>query len=651
MLREMAESIERLSQNSPLLLVLEDLHWSDYSTLDLIAHLSRRRDPARVMIIGTYRPVDVILANHPLKDVKRELQVHRLCHELPLEYLSEEAVADYLTARFPHHQFPARLRRAIHRRTEGNPLFMVNLVDFLVDRNVIAEGQGSWDFCRDCAEVEHGIPSNIRELIEKQMENLSPEERMVLEAASATGMDFSIVAVAAGLDKSIDWVEKHCEELALRHRFFSLAWLGELPDGTVSPRHRFNHVLYREVPYALIPPMRRVQIHQRIAERGIQIYGNRAGEIAAELAMHFEQSRDWARALEFLALAAKNAVRRSAHREAAELARRGLEVLKSLPDTNERAHQEVTLRMMECTSLIAVKGFAAAEVDKIQALGRQLFSSGGASAQLSNMLYLLLLFDLFSGRINASQETAQQLLKIAEDLADPALIMEAHRAMGATMVEQGKCVEAIEHFDIASGLYPAHRNHRHILTIAHDCKVICECFAARALWALGDRDGALSRMQGALAFAKELAQPRSWVLTAHFAAQLHQFRGEPLQAQTLAREVARLADEYGMDFWVPFGTFDLGWCEAELGDAERGIEQMRQGLDAHMASGAKLWCPQFLALLARQLAKTGRPQEGLDTVTRAVAMAEESGELYALAELSDIRRELESQQHELASAK
>src|SRR6185312_9019802 len=134
MLREMADAIDALSSESPLLFVLEDLHWSDYSTLDLVSYLARRGDRASLMIIGTYRPVDLILGDHPLKGVKRELQAHGLCRELALEYLSEDKIADYLTAKFPSHQFPPRFRRMIHRRTEGNPLFMVNLLDYLTDQ-------------------------------------------------------------------------------------------------------------------------------------------------------------------------------------------------------------------------------------------------------------------------------------------------------------------------------------------------------------------------------------------------------------------------------------------------------------------------------------------------------------------------------------
>ncbi|HXY02514.1 MAG TPA: AAA family ATPase, partial [Terriglobales bacterium] len=389
MLREIAEAIEILSSETPLLLVLEDLHWSDYSTLDLVSHLARRRDPARLMVIGTYRPVDVIVADHPLKGVKRELQAHGLCCELALERLSEEVVGKYLSARFPGHQFPARLRQTVYRRTEGTPLFMVDLVEYLADQKAIVEEQGSWTLRLDLSEVERGVPSNLRELIQKQIERLSPDERTVLEAASVAGMECSSVAIAAGLENTVEWVEEHCEELARRHHFLSPAWLVELPDGTVTPRHRFIHVLYREVPYRLMAPMRRSQIHHRIGERGIAIYGDRVSEIAAELAMHFEQSRDWPRALEYLLQAAENAAACSAHHEAIDLADRGMEALKFLPEAAEHAKQEMKLLMILSVSMAAIKGFASAEVEKINARGRELFWRHGPSPELFYMLWSL----------------------------------------------------------------------------------------------------------------------------------------------------------------------------------------------------------------------------------------------------------------------
>jgi DNA-binding winged helix-turn-helix (wHTH) protein/energy-coupling factor transporter ATP-binding protein EcfA2 len=639
MLREMADAIETLTSESPLLLVLEDLHWSDYSTLDLVSYLARRR-PARLFVIGTYRPVDVILGDHPLKGVKRELQAHGLCHELPLEYLAEEVVEQYLRARFPRHQLPSRLRGAIYRRTEGNPLFMINLVKYLTDQDIIVEEEGTWKLRGELSEVEDSVPANLRQLIEKQIERLTPDERTVLEGASVAGMECSSVAIAAGLNLPVEWVERHCEELARRHQFLSPGWLVELPDGNVTVRYRFVHILYRDVPYRLMPPMRRSQIHHRIAESGVAIYGSRASEITAELAMHFEQSRDWARALEYLLQAAENATRKSAHHEAAGLARRGLEALKPLPKSIELTRQEITLRMILTVSLMATKGFASSEVANFSADGKYVSELSGASPQSFNMLYLVGFSYIMSGNIRPALAIADRLLGLAAKLKDPTLDMEAHRAMGVTLIEQGKCTEALEHLNQASDLYSANRHHPYTLNIGHDCKVLSECFAGRALWTLGFPDAALRRMQGAFAFAKELSHPQSSVGAAHFACELHQLRGEPLLAQLQAREVLKLADEYGLEYWVALGKIDLGWADAELGDLQHGIEQLQQGVAAYQATGGKLWCPRFLSLLACAFGKAARVEEGLTAITEALTMAELNGETYAMPELLRIKGEL-----------
>jgi DNA-binding winged helix-turn-helix (wHTH) protein/predicted ATPase/KaiC/GvpD/RAD55 family RecA-like ATPase len=640
MLREMAEAIETLTLQSPLLLVLEDLHWSDYSTLDLLSYLARRRDPARLMVIGTYRPVDVIVGEHPLKGVKRELQAHGLCHELPLEYLSKGVIKEYLAARFPGHEFPLQLRRTICRRTGGNPLFIVNLVDYLEDQKVIVEDQETWKLRVGISEVEQEVPINLRQLIETQIERLSPDERTVLEGASVAGLECSCVAIAAGLDMPIAWVEKHCEELARRHQFLSPAWLVELPDGTITPRHRFIHVLYRDVPYRLIPAMRRSQIHQRIAERGVVIYGSRKSEIAAELAMHFEQSRDWPRALEYLSQAAENAAAHSAHHEATDLATRGLEALRFLPESAERAQQEIKLRMTLGVSLMATKGFASAEAEVVNARSRELFLLRGPSPELFFMLWSLGLYYQFGGELRSSLRISDQLVQLAEELRDGALIMEAHRSQGGALVLLGRYAEGLEHLVKAAALYSVHRDHRYRAFIGRDCKVICDGFAAMALWALGYPDRSAERMRESLRLARELGHPQTLIAAWHFAAQIHQLRGESELVEECAKEVAELAEEYGLELWLAYGCIELGWVESEMGNAQRGIEQLQRGLAAYEATGAKLWSPYFLGLLADQMAKAGRVEEGLATIEKALTQSENSGDGYSLPELHRVKGQL-----------
>jgi predicted ATPase len=328
MLREIAEALEMMATTSPVVLLLEDLHWSDYSTLDLVSYLARRQRHARLMLIGTYRPVELIVSEHPLRSVKQELQLHQLCHELPLEYLTLESVREFLELTYPKNDFPAALVNMIHQRTEGNPLFMVNVIEFLMTEKIIVEKDGAWKLRVNLSEVELGVPENIRALVEKHVERLDPAEQRILEGASVVGMDCSAVAISAGLDEDIVRVEEICDGLARKHHFLWPAYLAELPDGSITPRYRFIHFLYLDVLYRRIAPSRRRRIHGRIGERGESIYGDRAGEIAAELAVHFEQSQDVVRAVKYLLMAVENATRRSADHEAATLSKRALELMK-----------------------------------------------------------------------------------------------------------------------------------------------------------------------------------------------------------------------------------------------------------------------------------------------------------------------------------
>ena len=648
MLREMSETLEVLAASHPFVLFIDDLHWSDYSTLDLISYLARRRDGAKLMVIATYRPVEVILRDHPLKPVKRELQAQGLCSEIALEYLTEDAIREYLSAQLAGSHFPARLPRLIHERTEGNPLFMVNAIDYLTSEKLIVEEHGVWKLSADFASFAHAVPNNVKALIEKQIERLTPDERMVLESASVSGMDCSTVSIAAGLDKPVEWVDAQCEQLAGRHHFLSSGRIVELPDGTITPRYTFNHVLYLEVPYALIPPMRRAQIHQRIAVRGMEIYRERANEIAAELAMHFEQSRDWAQAVRYLIVAADNATRRSAHHESSALARRGLELLKLLPDTPERVQQEIKLRMILGAALMVIKGFACEEVEDVFSGGRTLFWSQGPSPELFHMLWSLGLYYQYGSKTRASLQIAEQLLELAESMGDGALIMEAHRSLGGALVILGRCAEALPHLDRSAALHATHGRHAFSTLIGRDCKVMSDSFAALALWSLDRADEAEQRMAQGMALARELRHPESLIVALHFSANLHILQNAVELVQRPAQEAKELAEEYGYQLWLAYSLIELGWAEAELG-REEGIASIKAGLAAYEETGAMLWMPHFLGLTAAQLARYERPEEGLETIAKAFTCAEQSGECFSFPELYRIKGELLLQRDQMSA--
>ena len=328
-----------------LVLVLEDLHWSDASTLDLISYVARRQRAAHLMVIGTYRPAELIASRHPLKAVKQELVARRQCEELPLEYLTREAIGQHLEARFPGNRFPAELAALIHDRTDGNPLFMVSTIDHLIDERLIEAHEDGWRLTAPIDRVKLGVPDSIRQLIETHVDRLDARDQRILEAASVAGTEFSAAAVSAALGDDLADVEIRCEELSRRGQFLRECGVQILPDGHAAGRFGFVHAVYRHVLYERMSASRRMQLHQRIGRRGEELYGDRANEIAAELAMHFEQAADHERAVRYLQQAGVNAMHRSAYREAMAASRRGLELLAALPDSDARALQELRLQI------------------------------------------------------------------------------------------------------------------------------------------------------------------------------------------------------------------------------------------------------------------------------------------------------------------
>jgi predicted ATPase len=234
----------------------------------------------------------------------------------------------------------------VHRRTDGNLLFMVNVVNDLVTQGVVAQTDGRWEIPNEVKEQTLGTPVNLRQMIEQQIGRVSVEERQVLEAASVAGAEFSAAAVAAGAVKDLEAVEECCRGLARREQFLRERGTSEWPDGTVAARYGFVHALYQEVLYEQLATSRRSRLHRQIGEREEAGYGTQAGEIAAELAVHFERGRDYQRAVPYRQQAGQNAIRRNANREAVDHFTRGLELLKTLPDTPACKTQELTLQLI-----------------------------------------------------------------------------------------------------------------------------------------------------------------------------------------------------------------------------------------------------------------------------------------------------------------
>jgi DNA-binding winged helix-turn-helix (wHTH) protein len=337
MLREMAEALEVLSSATPVLLVLEDLHWSDYSTLDLLAMLARRQEAARLLVVGTYRSVDVIVARHPLRALIQELRVRRQCDDIALPFLREPHVGAYLAQRFGGHAFKPDRARAVHRRTDGNPLFMVRVVDELIALRVVEAEDGRWRLRRPLDDIARAVPESLRLLVEKQIARLEPQAQRLLEVAAVLGSEFTVASVAAGLATDTLAVEECCDELARQGQFLAASALFTRPDKTQVARYRFTHSLYQSVLIDRVSAARRIRLHQRLGEWLEQTYGAHAGVIDAQMAHHFEEARDYGRAIEHLRRAAERDVRHWAHQEAAARLTRAVALVDHLPPANAAA--------------------------------------------------------------------------------------------------------------------------------------------------------------------------------------------------------------------------------------------------------------------------------------------------------------------------
>jgi DNA-binding winged helix-turn-helix (wHTH) protein/predicted ATPase len=675
MLRELAEAVEVLTDERGLVLWLEDLQWSDVSTLDWLAFVARRREPAQLLVLGTYRPVDVIVGNHPLKGIKHELHLHGQCEELPLRFLRQEDIEEYLAKRFaapapvstgaacPEQSrrgwgeglAPATLRKLahlIHRRTDGNPLFMVNVVSELVTRGVLVQSDGRWELQGGIEESIGGVPASVPELIERQQERLSAQEQRVLEVASVAGAEFSAAAVAAGLETTVEEVEEQCTELARREQFLYVQGTAEWPDGTVAAQYGFWHALYQEVLYDRIPARRRQRLHQRIGEREEQAYGEQAREIAAELALHFERGREYRKAVHYLQQAGENSSRRSAHQEAITLLTKGLELLKTLPDTPERIQQELRLQVTLGPALIAVKGFAAPEVGQTYVRAQELCGHITETPQLFPTLFGVWLFRWGRGELQPTRELGEQLLRLAQNRQDPVLLLQAHHALWPTLVYLGQLTSGRTHWERGIALY----NPRHHPPLAshyggHDPGVCCRNFAQVALWLTGYPGQALTKSHEALTLAQELAHPYSLALSLEFAARLHHLRREEQVARKRAEAVIVLSREQGFALTSAWGTILQGWVLVKQGKEEEGIAQIRQSLSALRARGTEIMRPYHLALLAEAYEVVDQREEGVSVVAEALDIVQKTGERWYEAELYRLKGQLTLQQSKVQSSK
>jgi tetratricopeptide (TPR) repeat protein len=591
MLREMAEVLETLSEERVIVLWFEDLHWADYSTLDLLAYLARRSGPARLLVLGTYRPVDG-LSGHALGAAEHDLLSQGQSEELSLSCLPGDAVAEYLEQRCPGHRFPPALSPLIHQRTDGNPLFMVNVVDALVDRGMIRQAGGRWELAVGLDEVAVGVPGNVVRMIEREIDRLEPQERSVLEAASVAGTEFSTAAVAAAVDEDQVLVEEVTARLARRGQFVRLTGQTRWPDGTAAVRGAFIHGLYQEVVYERIGAARQARWHQRIGEREEAGYGERADLIAAELAVHFERGQDLQRGARYLRLAGETALLRSAYREASGHLGRALALLRDVRQTPEVLTEEVDIRLALSSALIALTGAGSAEVETCYLSAHDLVDQLGDESRRFPVVWGLWFVGYSRGHYAAASETGRRLLEVAGRGDDAEQLLEAHHTLWPTLSAMGQPAAAVRHIEQGLALDTHPRNAvRPILYGGHDPRVCCRYYHGLTRWLLGDPDRAVEAMDEALRLAEERAHPLTMVNALWFNAWVHHARGERDAAAAMADRVIAMSAAHGFTGW-PDAALPLTRVGAGSRPDPPALAELQQRLVSAWTGGA-IWRQVF----------------------------------------------------------
>ena len=570
MLRELTIAVEALAAHDTLVLAIEDLHWSDPSTLDWISNVAPRLDPAKLLVIATLRPTSGDDADGPQAQLRESLRARGLAREIALTGLTTEAVAEFVLLTLPPApgRSPAfeQLAKRIHHHTGGNPLFMATVLDHLIERRVVTQGADGWDTSDAVEEADLGIPDSIRPVIERQIARLSPIERQVLESASAVGETFDLTVVAQAAELDEDGAETTLLRPASR-RFVRTSTTAPT-DERRSPRFAFVHTLFRDALYGGIPRGRRAALHRRIAAAEEQAAGARAGEIAAELALHFELGGEDSRAVHYLQRAGDSARRRSAFREARLHYEHALELLTRQPDDAARAARELDLQIGLGAATMATAGFGAPQVEAAYSRARELSQQIGDTSGRFPALFGLWLFYWGRGEVRTADGLARDLRRHAG--RDPDMRVQAAHASWSTAFSRGAFEETRRHCRTGMTLYDRDR-HAGMAAMygSHDPAVCGGMFAGRASAIMGLADESMRLADEAVALARSLDHPFSLGLALTFRAASAQALGDLDAATVNADEATSIAHEQGFRLMLGWCLAVSGWAAVQRGEADR----------------------------------------------------------------------------------
>lgn len=627
MLREAVDTFEMLAADQLVVIVFEDLHWSDDSTADLIDWLARRRDPARLLVLCTYR-ADGLQGTNRVDAVARQLLAGG-AEQVRLDRLGPPDAARLLDAWFPG--LPADVAALVQSRTDGVPLFMRDVVASWTDHGNLVSDQGRWRVVGDLDQLSATIPASAQLLVEQELARLQPFEVEMLEAAAVAGVEFSSATVAAATGATDDGTEDALTRLARRGLLVAPRGAQEWADGTLSARFCFVHQLHHRVLYDHMPPGRRCRLHRAIGERLDAAYGPDTAEHVGELALHFDRGGGGVRAAEYLRRTAEQAIARGGHREAVVHLNAALEHLSRTTDDPDRARAELSALTVLATALIATLGWAAPEVEAAYVRAGDLCRRLGDPPERCLVLYGLATVHELRGRYQQSEALLEQQLAAHA----PDLEIETFELLACSTFHQGSFDKAVTYASRGLDLYDHDMHSIHLARYGEHPGVSCHAWAALALWFLGRPSESRDHLGAAL----ELGTDHAYALTTARiqASFLHQYRDEPDLVLHWADATIELATEQGFPFRIAQGRILRGWALAVCGDGEHGVSELRAGLDDYRATGAEMDWPYLLGLLADALLATGRAPDALAPVDEALAMVATTRAFFHEPELHRLR--------------
>ena len=597
------------AEQAAVLCVWEDLHWADPSTLEVLTLLLDQVPMVRLLVVLTFRPE--FISPWGNRSHLSQLTVSRL------ERPQVEAMVEKVTG---EKALPPEVVQQIADKTDGVPLFVEELTKSVIESGGV----------KDVSPLRFSIPVTIQDSLMARLDRLNTAKELA-QLGATIGREFSyelLHAVAPLDDDSLQQRLRQLVEAELLYQF------GLPPQVT----YLFKHALIRDTAYQSLPKSKRQQLHRQIAQ---VLEGRFAETVETQpelIAHHYTEAGLAEQAILYWQKAGQRAIQSSANLEAVSHLTKGLDVLKTLPDTPERTQQELTLQIALGVPLIATSGYASPEVEHTYARARDLCRQVGVTPQLFPVLWGLWVTYFVRGDLQIARELGEQLFSLACTVQNPALLLEAHLALGLTAVSLGELPVARSHLEQGISLYDPQQHNSHAFVYGQDPGVVCLSWVSWVAWVLGYPDQALQKTHAAL--ARALAHPFSLAYALGCAGVLYQLRRESVPLRTQAEETGALAREQGFAHWEAVSIVLRGGV---LANEDRGVEsivEIGKGLIAWQTTGAGTLRPYALALLAEAYGKAGQASEGLTTLTAALALVENSGECWHEAELYRLKGEL-----------